>query len=106
MWGHLPETKLYTLQKMQNRAFYLVESAPFKDQIPSAQLVIKKLITYDRAVMVHKPLGEMCPEILKESLRGDLIFHNTKLAEQTICKYLNQDWQYQNRVSRTSVQRR
>ena len=26
MWGHFHETKLCTLQKMQNRAFYLIES--------------------------------------------------------------------------------
>ena len=53
-----------------------------------------------------KFLGKCAQKIIKESLRGDLIFHNTKLAEQTICKYLNQDWKYQKRVSLTSVQRR
>ena len=65
VWGHLPETKLHTLQKIQNMAFYLIESAPIKDQIPSTWLNVEKLITYDWAIMVHKILAGICPENLK-----------------------------------------
>ena len=65
IWGHLPEKKLYALQTIQNRAFYLIESAPIKDQIPTSRLSVEKAMTYDRATMVHKILKEMCPEVLK-----------------------------------------
>ena len=69
MWepdvGSYPETKLCTLQKIQNRVFYLIESAPIKDQLPSARLNVEKLITYDRAIRVHNILKEMCPGNLK-----------------------------------------
>ena len=65
IWGHLPEKKLCALQKIQNRAFYLIESAPIKDNIPTARLSVEKLMTYDRATMVHKILKEMGPETLK-----------------------------------------
>lgn len=59
---HFPETKLYTLQKIHNRTFYIIETAPIKDQIPPARLNFERHITYDRAVMVHMILKEMCPE--------------------------------------------
>ena len=67
LWGHLPEKKLCALQKIQNRAFYLIESAPIKDNITTARLKCRKrkVSTYDRATMVRKILKEMCPEILK-----------------------------------------
>ena len=65
IWSHLPEKKLCALQKIQNRAFYLIESAPIQDRIPSARLIVEKFITYDRSTMVHRILKEMCSENLK-----------------------------------------
>ena len=50
---------------IQNRTFYLIESAPIKDQIPTARLSVEKVIAYDRTTMVHKILKEMCPKIPK-----------------------------------------
>ena len=43
-WGHLPVTKLKNLQNLQDRAIYLIRSAPIKDRIPSATLNVKELI--------------------------------------------------------------
>ena len=65
MWGLLPEKKLCSLQKIQDRTFYLIESAPIKDQILSARLNFEKVIKNDQAIMVHKILKEMCQENLK-----------------------------------------
>ena len=62
MWSHLPEKKLCLLQKIQDRAFYLIECAPIKGQIQPARLNVENIITYDRAIMVRKILKEMCPE--------------------------------------------
>ena len=53
------------LQKIQNLAFYLIESAPIKNQTPSAQLNVKELITYDQATMILKTLEETYRENLK-----------------------------------------
>ena len=64
IWDHLPE-KLCSLQKIQDRAFYLIESAPIKDKMPSKRLSLEKIITYDRGIMVHKVLRKRCPENLK-----------------------------------------
>ena len=79
MWGQLPETKLCTLQKLQNRGIYLIESAPIKQQIPSAWLNIEKLIAYDHAVMVHEIRKKKCTENLKVIRRTQI--SNTKLTE-------------------------
>ena len=81
IWSHLPEKKLSALQKIQNRAFYLNESAPIKDQTltkrlsvektkrlsveKTKRLSVEKIITYGRVTMVHKIVKAMCPEILK-----------------------------------------
>ena len=40
------------ISKVQNSSFYLIESAPMKDQIPSARLNVDKIITYYLAIMV------------------------------------------------------
>ena len=66
--GHLPEKKLCSLQKIQNRAFYLVESTPTKDQMPLARVNVDKIITYDWTIMAQKILGEKCPESSKGGL--------------------------------------
>ena len=65
IWGHLPEKKLCSLQKIQDRTFYLIESAPIKDKMPSKRLSAEKSITYDRAIVVHKILRKKCPENFK-----------------------------------------
>ena len=64
MGSSAPEKKLGALQKIQNREFYLIESAPIEHQTLTKRLNVEKIIKYDRATMVHKILKEMCPEIL------------------------------------------
>ena len=75
--------KLCSLQKIQDRAFYLIESAPIKDKMPSKRLSVEKIITYDRAITVHKILQKSCPEILRESLRGEIRSQNMKIVKCT-----------------------
>ena len=63
--GSFARKKLCSLQKIQNRAFYLIQSASSKDNLPSKRLCVEKIITYDWAIMVHKILRKRCPENLK-----------------------------------------
>ena len=64
--GSFTRKKLYSLQKIQNRASYLIiESAPIKDKIPSTLLSVEKIITYYMAIIAHKILKNRCPESLK-----------------------------------------
>ena len=66
LWGHLSATKLDNLQKLQDRAMTLIQSAPIKDRIPSATLSVNELIRLDQAMMVRKILNEQCLEIFKQ----------------------------------------
>ena len=66
LWDHLSAAKLNNLQKLQDRAITLIQSAPIKDRIPSATLSVHELIKLDQGMMVHKILNEQCPEILKQ----------------------------------------
>ena len=66
IWGHFSAIKLSNLQKLQDRAMTLIESAIIKDRIPSATLSVNELIKLDQAMMVHTTLNEQCPEILKQ----------------------------------------
>ena len=54
-----------SLQKIQDRAFHLIESPPIKDKMASKRLSVEKIITYDRAIMVHKILRKRYPGNLK-----------------------------------------
>ena len=45
--------KLYTLQKIQNRVFYLIDEAPIKGLILSVSLSAE-VITYHQATMVRE----------------------------------------------------
>ena len=65
IWGQLSEMYLCALQKIQKRAFYLIESTPIKDRIPSTWINVEKVITYDQSILVYNILKEFCPENLK-----------------------------------------
>ena len=105
MWGHLPEKILYSLQKIQNRALYLIECAPVKGQIPLARRNVDKIIRNDRAMMVHKILGEKFLENLKGKFTYRTQILKYKNSENTISKYQSIGWGSQNRDFHTSVQR-
>ena len=85
--GSFARKKVCSLQKIQDRAFYLIESAPIKDKMPSKRLSVEKIITYDRAILVHKILRKRCPENLKASLRGEIRSQNMKLVKCMISRY-------------------
>ena len=82
LWGHLSATKLHSLQKLQDRAMTLIQSAPIKDRIPSATLSLNELIKLDQAMMVHKILNGQCPEILKQNFtkRSQVSKYETRRA--------------------------
>ena len=70
------------MQKLQDMAMTLIQSAPIKDRIPSAALSENELIKLDQAMMVHKILNEQCPEILKQKFakRSQVSKYETRRA--------------------------
>ena len=70
LWGSLSvATKLKHLQRLQDRAQTLIESAKFEDGWICKWLSVSNLIKYDRAIMTYKMMNGFCPD----SLRGKFI---------------------------------
>ena len=69
-----------TLQKYQNRAFDLIESAKVKDAWNKNSLKVNQLMTYDRAVMTYKIVNQLCPEGLQNKFieRSAISKYNTR----------------------------
>ena len=74
--GPFAQKKLCALQKIQKRAFYLIESTPIKDRIPFTWINVEKVTTYDQSILVHNILKEFCPENLKGK-----IMRRTKISK-------------------------
>ena len=54
--GSLPETKLRTLQRLQNRAKMIIKNARHKDGRSGNRLSDENLFRFDRSVMAYKML--------------------------------------------------
>ena len=64
VWGSLSSAELQALQRLQNRALSIIESARFKDPWPKKWLNVESLIRFDRSVLVYKIFNKLCPESL------------------------------------------
>ena len=64
IWGSLPTRKIETLQRLQNRAQLIIESARVKDNWSCDWLNVSNLISFDRLVMTYKVLNKLSPESL------------------------------------------
>ena len=62
--GSLSATKLEHLQRLQDRAQTLLESAKFEDRWICKWLSVSSLIKYDRAIMTYKMMNGFCPDSL------------------------------------------
>ena len=65
LWGSLSATKLEHLQRLQDRAQTLIESAKFEDALICKMLSVSNLSKYDRAIMTYKMMNGLCPDNLK-----------------------------------------
>ena len=105
LWGYLSATKLNNLQKLQDRAMNVIQSAPIKDRIPSATLSVNELIKLDQATMLHKILMEQCPEIPKSkfTIRSQVSKYETRRANDL--QIPRPRLEISKRASRIKVQR-
>ena len=80
IWGAHSDTKISTLWKYQNRALDLIESSKVKDAWNKNLMNISHLITFDRAVMTHKIVNQLCPEGLQNKFieRSVISKYNTR----------------------------
>ena len=61
IWGSLPAIKIETLQRLQNRALLIIETARVKDNWSSDWLNVSNLISFDRLVKI---INKLRPESL------------------------------------------
>ena len=54
IWGSLYKTKLTALQRLQSRAWSVIENAKIKDHWSSSWLIVENIIRYDWNVMTYK----------------------------------------------------
>ena len=64
IWGSLPVRKIKTLQRLQNRAQVIIETARVKDNWPCNWPNVSNLISFDRLVMTYKIMNKLSPESL------------------------------------------
>ena len=64
IWGSLPTRKLETLQRLQNRAQPIIESARLKDNWLCDWLNVNNLISFDWSIITYKIMNKLSPESL------------------------------------------
>ena len=64
VWGSLSDTKITALQRLQNRAFEIIQASKRKDSLirPS----IDQMFQFDRPVLMFKMVNKICPESLHD----------------------------------------
>ena len=80
IWGSLCKTKLAALQRLQSRAWSIIENAKIKDLWSSSWLNVENIIRYDRNVMAYKIVNRLCPENLFDKYlpRSSVSSYNTR----------------------------
>ena len=98
IWGSLCKTKLAALQRLQSRAWLIIENAKIKDLWSSSWLNVEIIIRYDRNVMTHKIVNRLCPENLLINTCPDHVFLHTIREILRIFKSLDAGQSFSKRV--------
>ena len=77
VWGSLSNTKISALQRLQNRAFDIIEASKIKDSFIRPAFNIDQMFQFDRSFLMFKMINKICPKSL----------HNKSAERSTISKY-------------------
>ena len=86
-WGSLNKSKIIALQRIQNRACFIVENAKIKDSWSRSWLNVENILRYDRNIMTYKIMNKLCPEKFPTNSSQDPRFRNIMLGIVEICRY-------------------
>ena len=64
VWGSLSNTKITALQRLQNRAFEIIQASKIKDSWIRPTFSIDQIFQFDRSVQMFKIINKICPESL------------------------------------------
>ena len=83
IWGSVSNSKMESLQRLQDRAISIIDTARIKDDWSKNFLQVKQLITFDRSVMTYKIMNRLCSENLwnKFQRRSHYSNYNTRFCE-------------------------
>ena len=83
IWGSVSNSKMESLQRFQDRAISIIDTARIKDDWSKNFLQVKQLITFDRSVMTYKIMNRLCPENLwnKFQRRSHYSNYSTRFCE-------------------------
>ena len=85
MWGSISNSKIESLQRFQDRAISIIDTARIKDDWSKNLSTVKQLIMYDRSVMTYKIMNRLCPENLWNNFqrRSHYSNYNTRFCEHS-----------------------
>ena len=98
VWGSLPNTKLQTLQRLQNRAFPIIENARLKDPWNNNGLRVYQIIYFDRSIMVHKIVNN-APRVFGTSILRGMKFLDITQETMEISTFQSSNLSVQRKVS-------
>ena len=64
VWGSLSNTKITTLQRLQNRALEIIQASKIKGSLIRPTLSIDQMFQFDRSVLMFEIINKICPESL------------------------------------------
>ena len=62
VWGSLSEIKITALQRLQNRAFEIIQGSKIKDSLIRPTFSIDQMFQFNRSVLMYKMINKICPE--------------------------------------------
>ena len=57
---------MIALQRLQNRAFEIIQASKIKDSLIRPTLSIDQMFQFDRSVLMYKITNKICPESLHD----------------------------------------
>ena len=94
VWGSLSNTKITALQRLQNRAFEIIQASKIKDSWIRPTFSIDQIFQFDRSVQMFKIINKICPESLhgKFAERSSTSKYNTRNKTDLQIPRLNLDY--------------
>ena len=86
IWGSLPARKIETLQRLQNRAQLIIETARVKDNWSCDWLNVSNIISFERLLMTYKIINKLSPESLWDKSELRSVQSNMKQGNAMIFK--------------------
>ena len=72
IWGSISNSKIESLQRFQDRAISIIDTARIKDDLSKSLSTVKQLIIFDRSVMTYKIMNRLRPENLWKKISKEI----------------------------------